>query len=337
MSEPGPTQKRKTVLLFGERGASTPARADGSETASPLSLFADDLAYAKEAFAELARDDADFPRPEIYDEPRGLLLRAPDDLRVRFSHLPPELRPAPDQEVRLTVDRAQVQKSLAEARERQDRFPEWAFFWPLHPVAEGLDDRLLAHFGRHEAPVIEVKRLPGAAAVALLFQGVISNRRSQPVGVHWFAIGYDLDAEEVGITELKALVPVAGLDGPLSNPGGERDVRAFEALLPGAVERAYAHLAGLRKRREQELAKPLEVELRRLGKWFAGRTPFKGQLDTAYGEVKQDRELTPKEERAYEQAKKAKATDERYVRDVLGTVERPSLRLAAVLASREVG
>lgn len=286
--------------------------------------------------AELARDDADFPRPEFYDEPRGLLLRAPDDLRVRFSHLPPELRPAPDQELKLTVEPAQVQKSLTEARERQDRFPEWSYFWPLHPVAEWLDDRLLAHFGRHEAPVIEVKRLPEQAAVALLFQGVISNRRSQPVGVHWFAIGYDLDAEEVGITELEALVPVAGLDGPLSNPGGDRDVRAFEALLPGAVERAYKYLAQLRKHREDELAKPLDTELRRLGKWFAGKSPFKGQLDTAYGEVKPDRELTAKEQRAYEQAKKAKAAYERYVRDVLGTVERPSLRLAAVLAVRQV-
>lgn len=321
------------ALLNGGSTVSDPD--DGPSTATTPSLFADDLAYAELAFAELRRDDPSLAKPEMYEEPRGFLLRPPDDLRVRFRHLPPELQPQAGGELFLTVDRDQVQRSLAEARQKQDRFQEWSLFWPLHPVAEWMDDRLLAHFGRHEAPVLEVSALPGEAQVALIFQGIISNRRSQPVSVEWFGVGYDTSAELTAITPLSELILSAGLNQPLTNPSAPRDVQALSGLVPLAVEQAYLHLEACRRKRSDELVGPLKTELKRLRTWFAKMDPSARQFDFFEApQAAKDRKINVKQEQAFEQAKKAKAAYERYVEDVLKTVEQPSLRLAAVLIRR---
>ncbi|MEQ9498739.1 MAG: helicase-related protein [Deltaproteobacteria bacterium] len=324
-------------LLAALLGGAAPATHAKPETANAVSLYPDDLEYAKAAFAELRREDAAV-KVEIYKDPAGFLLTAPDDLRVRFEHLPPELRPARDQQLQLTVDRDRVMQSLVEAREEQDRFPDWSLFWPLHPVAEWLDDRLLAHFGRHEAPVIDVAQLPDQAEVALLFQGVISNKRSQPVSVEWFAVGYAGGAR-TGVAPLEELIPVAALDGALANRSQTHDLDAYAALVPGAVEAAREHLDARRKQRGEELLGPLKKELKRLRKWFDGvkpkQNPQLGFQDDSFGSDKaiDEAKLAPEEARQLEQAKKAYEAYDTYVREVLATVSRASLRLAAVLSA----
>ncbi|MCA9797521.1 MAG: ATP-dependent helicase, partial [Candidatus Eremiobacteraeota bacterium] len=68
------------------------------ETVDPVSLYADDLAYCREAFEEL---DC---QPEWHEHLSGFSFHAPEDLRVRYDYLPPELRQA-DWELKLTTDR----------------------------------------------------------------------------------------------------------------------------------------------------------------------------------------------------------------------------------------
>ena len=85
----------------------------------------------------------------------GFTLDPPPDLRRRFEYLPPELRHGSDWELKLTAKRDLVQDALAKSRQDKDRWPEWQLLWELHPVMEWLNDRVLAHFRRHEAPHVK--------------------------------------------------------------------------------------------------------------------------------------------------------------------------------------
>jgi hypothetical protein len=91
----------------------------------------------------------------------------------------------------LNTDRAKVQQAIADARKRAKQGESsWAteqLLWELHPVMQWLLDKVMCRFLRHEAPLIVATKL-GKGHAAYLFQGVLSNRRSQPVVGEWFAI-----------------------------------------------------------------------------------------------------------------------------------------------------
>lgn len=235
-------------------GAETPA---APQARDPLALYAD-LPFAKDAFAELNRADPTVEVPEWLDLMGGFRLRPSKDLAHRYGYLPPELRKA--DEIKLTVDRTRVANALALARKMEDRWPEWELFWEQHPVAEWLHDRVLALYARHEAPVLRVRGL-AQGDVAWVFQGVVSNQRSQPLLVDWFAVR-DGKAEPFA-----ALAAATGLTEGPPNPGVGADLAALSAGLPAAVEAARTHMRERRHARDAGLADELRAQERRVRDW----------------------------------------------------------------------
>src|SRR5690606_38699140 len=122
----------------------------------------------------------------------GFILQAPLDLQQRYQSLPPELQRDKNWTFRLTTDRQRVQQALAQSRQSAGSFPEHELFWEQHPVAEWLADRMTAHFMRHEAPVLQVHQGVAAYEACFVFQGVLSNKHSQPMLAEWFAVNFPL-------------------------------------------------------------------------------------------------------------------------------------------------
>jgi len=305
--------------------------------AEPLTLYPDDLTYHQDAFAELqAQGTLDGEAVEWLPEARGLALFPPDDLLRRFQYLPPELR-RDGAAMNLTVDRDRVQEALADSRQERGRWPDWQLLWDLHPVAEWLGDRVLGLFTRHEAPVLEVPRGIRAGEAALLFQGVLSNQRSQPVIVEWFGVLFGARGSH-DVFPFEEFVDLTGLDGDLSNRGAQLAQERLPELIGPAVEAGARHMRRRRVERDAELSEGLREEERRVRRWFnAAREVIDAEEQRILNSGRKPRS---DEARRFEQ-RRSELQDridrrKRWIQEGLKTVDAPYLRLAAVLVGPEV-
>ena len=319
--------------LDGGDGNDTPER---PETFQPPTFFPDDLNWVQQALAELQeRDESLKSAVEWHTDADGLTLFVPDDLARRFDYLPPELRPPRKSDawgLKLTTDRARVQDALAATRQEEGRWPEWQLLWDLHPVAEWLGDRILGLFTRHEAPVLGVPRGLKPGEVVLLFQGVLSNQRSQPVVVEWFGMLCDASGGHQPFP-FDELVDLTGLDADLSNPGVDLDTQRLERLVPAAVEAGVAFLKEVGVERARSLAGRLRDEERRVRRWFSAakarvdddeqRILDSGRRPTSV----QDKEFRRRRQDLQERIDRR----QRWIDEGLRTVDAPFLRLVAVL------
>ncbi len=253
-------------MLLGDDSTSEPA----PDRQPPMTLFPDDLAYAREALTEILKDEPD--AAEWHDHLQGLTLQAPDDLRRRFDYLPPELTRDKFQ-FKLTTDRDRVKQALADARQDETRWPEWQLFWRLHPIAQWIDDRVLASFERHQAPVIRVPKGLGPHERIVLFQAVLSNRQSQPALVEWFGVGFE-GPRRGRLLPFDELALDTGIRAQITNPGTALDPDLqidLESLLPDAVARANDHMKRVREQRAESLGGAQRSLMHRLGSWKAQR------------------------------------------------------------------
>ena len=316
------------ALLFGKDTPIEPP----PDVKEPIRLLADELAYAREAFQEVLGASTD--HIEWHDHLKGFTLHATDDLLRRFDYLPPELRGAKN-ELKLTVDRKRVMDALEEARQDERKWPEWQLFWEQHPVAEWLDDRVLGKFARHEAPVLRLTRGLKSTDRILVFQGVISNNRSQPTLVKWFGVRFQR-AEHTGTVSLTELVAATGLDKATANPGLGLSVELVEelsALLIPGVEVARKHMLKLRKHRAADIAEPLREGYRKVKRWHDQRIRDIDQrceaLKKKHGKLRKDQQRRLQEERD-ETVKRFQARQD-WIYDGMRTEIEPYLRVAAVL------
>lgn len=228
-------------------------------------LYGDDLEFARVAFDELAGSLGDVVLPEYHPTRPEFTLVAPDDLRRRCEFMPQEAVPG-DWNFRLTTDRQRVMKAIADARKRKGEWPQEQLFWELHPVMEWLLDKLLVQFGRHEAPVILTPQLPQGQPI-FLFQGVLSNKRSQPVISEWFGVQAQgkKQWQALGFDEV---LTQTRFTNDLPNTGQKANTAELAELLSGAVEFARKHMGNLRLERGQMLGDQLRADQRKLKRWY---------------------------------------------------------------------
>ena len=235
-----------------------PAPAPGPDP-EPLSLFADDLAYCEAALHRLREKDRTL-RFETDAADRTLTLDAPEDLQRRFEQLPREVLPE-NGRFALTADRRRMRDAIADSRREEAVWPPVHYLWRLNPVVGWLNDRMLAAFGRHEAPVLA--GAPGLAADEAVFvlSGLVPNRRSHPLLYEWVAVAYRVD-EYQRVLPLETLLDRTGLGrGPVPNRGLDPDLDALRRLLPDAVDRAREHVGTRRNDFENHINDKLNREL----------------------------------------------------------------------------
>ena len=221
-----------------------------SHITEPASLFKNDYQYAQTALKQINQPEM-LCQWTAHDAEQIIAITAPLDLQDRLRQLPREAQAANDH-YSLCADPARMAVSIETARQAKaedDTWPKLHYLWPQHPVLEWLGDRVLNHFPRHSAPVVQNHKLrPGEQAFVLM--SLVPNRKGQPLLVEWQV------ACRVGNTGAFTLEPFsafsqrAGLQaGGLPNRGTSEALVAttqvLQAALPDAVTTMRAHMLQL--------------------------------------------------------------------------------------------
>jgi hypothetical protein len=225
-----------------------------------------------------------------------------------------------------------VQQALIEARER-DTWPALELLWELHPIAAWVNDRVVCHFGRHEAPVLHVASGLAKDEWVYLFQGVLSNPHSAPVLVDWFGVR-TVPKKPPTVESLRNLAALVGLDQPLVNRAQRFDAAALAARLAGAVQTATEHMQALRLQRGKRLAPELRDQKRKIDAWVQRRA---AALDSARAEATASgRKPSAAQEQKWrdqERHTERVRADRVAWMDRLKTSDQPYLRLCAVIGT----
>jgi ERCC4-related helicase len=314
----------------------------GSDAAPPAedcrgrtpTLYPDDLAFVKAAFDEIKAAETDFQLPDFHPTLPSLTFSAPDDLWHRCQYLPRESLPR-GREFLLTTDRGRVQRAIAEARRRakegESSWPREQLLWELHPVLQWLLDKVMCRFQRHEAPVVVAPKL-GKGRAAYLFQGLLSNKRSQPVVVEWFAV-YLRPGRPLEVGPFGRLLGETGFEQGLANTGQEsRLTGAVKGRLPQAVEAAKQHMRLLGEVRSERLRQRVEEDRERFEAWLARSRQQIDKDRTHYQAVyvTVPRNLQERLQGRRRNIDERKQQRERWLTDTFTVVGTPYLKLAAV-------
>lgn len=292
--------------------------------ATAFSFYADDLAFARAAFTELQDGNLLDHAPEYHPARPEFTLLAPDDLRSRCLFLPQEALPA-GWTFRLTTDRQRVMAAMAAARRQANTWPQEQLFWELHPVMQWLLDKLLICFGRHEAPVIVAPELDPKEFI-VLFQGIISNRHSQPLIADWFGLLYDGEYEWARF-DLEAVLTYTGLTRGLANPGHpSHHIEKINQLLPEAVKAAYKELERHRRQRADSEGERVREDMRKSRAWLR-RVEARIQAQLATASPRQQARL----EQERDEVRKLQAHRHKWL-DSFSSNPDPFLRVAAIFS-----
>jgi hypothetical protein len=293
-----------------------------NRTREILSLYPDDYHYLKAAIESLKQSQT--LQTEFDDDARQVTLTATKELKSRLRNsLPREVWPKDDIFI-LSADTDTIQDEIRRSRKDEKAWPRIHYLWPHNPVIEWINDKVIAGFGRHEAPVLS---LPGALEpeeTVFILSGLIPNRKGHPLVFRWFGVTF-LENEFLGIESFDDLLERTGL-GRISfpNSGAGIDVNSIKKLLPDAVKQAKEFMSRERAYFENEINDKLQKQLDALellkGKQYR-------QLDLFYMEK---RNLSKKERRKREIDRKFDEFID-WVEDTMTTEDNPYIQIVAVL------
>jgi len=315
------------AALMGEGPVPTGEAAE-ARTQPVHSLFRDDYHYLKAALDQV--QETERLQVELDDRARRVDLTAPEDLRQRFKFLPPEVWPE-DGAFALSADIDAVQAEIRRCRKDEHAWPAVHFLWPLNPVLEWANDKVLAAFGRHEAPLVTLpagKLAPDEAVFVL--SGLVPNRKSHPLLHKWFGVAVK-QGRAVRVEPFREVTERTGLGrAELPNRGDPEDAaRAFQAMLPVVIDRARAWMRDRRQAFEDVINPKLNEQLAALE---ALQRKQHAELERRYADTGLPA-ATAEERKAAERRRIDHTFDEfmTWVEDTMTTEDNPFIQVVAVL------
>ena len=304
----------------------------------PASLFIGDYHYTKTALTQINRPEM-LCQWTAHDAEQLIALTAPPDLQDRLRQLPREAQAANDHYA-LCADPLRMAAAIETARQAKAEEATWPalhYLWPQHPVLEWLGDRVLTHFGRHRAPVLQFSKLrPGEQAFILM--SLVPNRKGQPLLVEWQVACRTRATGSFELEPFDAFIQRTGLKASgQPNPGQtealEAATRTLQADLPDAVATMRAHMLRLQGEFAAHSAQRLEgtlAELQRLqGRQIEQLTlRLEGQIET----VRHSRF-----ERRSQQIGRVFDDYRQWVNDTLTTEPQPWIQVLAALCNPATG
>lgn len=259
----------------------TPEPARAPQLATGTALFEDDFQYLRSGM-EFLRLRGQLERaPDISEAHRTVQFQPEGELdEVLRYQLSPEMRPT-DNVYSLTSDRQAILRDVQAARE-SDRWPHQQLLWPLHPVLQWLDLKMVSLFGRQRAPVLRLPRGVAQDEVWVLVAALIPNRRGQPVLNDWFSVRVGLDGIVLGHVDLAALKEQTGFGVTrLPNAGRPFDAARLQPMLRPALDYVREQMTQQHKAFSAESGARAQHELGRLQRL---REQHQQQLQLAFRE-----------------------------------------------------
>lgn len=236
-------------------------------TGSMPSLFPDHFAYARSGLEWLhARNPREQASPRCDEAKRSLAFQPNADLAMLLEReLAPEMWPS-DNVFALSAAKEEVNRAIRHARDTQE-WPAIQYLWPIHPVLQWLDYKLLALFGRQKAPILKVPRGLAAGEAIVLVTGQIPNRRGQSVLAEWMGVHLDARGAAVATLPLADVMARTGLGGgELINDGEAIAIPEWKHRLVPALDAAAKLLREKKRAFDAAHGEKLKSELDRLRK-----------------------------------------------------------------------
>ncbi len=308
-------------ILMGE--SQIPSGKDSDERIKKMpSLFTDDFHYMKSAVSFLKQTEP--IQVEFVDDDQQVILTSTDDLKHRLRYiLPREVWPNDDMFV-LSADKDTIQKEIKRSRKDENAWPQIHYLWHHNPVVEWINDKVVAGFGRHEAPVLSLQGVLLPEETVFILSGLIPNLKGHPLVHHWFGVSFDHTAFKK-IEPFEALLKRTGLrDTSFPNREDTIDMEPIRALLPETVQQAKIYMSQKRNAFEENINEKLNHHLKALER-LKGR--HHEQLELFYMGKKQ---LSKKEQEKREINRKF---DEfiTWVEETMTTEDNPFIQVIAVL------
>ncbi|MBA3018695.1 MAG: DEAD/DEAH box helicase [Proteobacteria bacterium] len=313
------------AILFGDE---EPPSGKGTETKilSMPSLFEDDYTYLNAAIGHLRHSGG--IQATCYPNEKRIDLTAPEDLKQRFRFLPVELWPENGLFI-LSTDKETIQKEIKRSRKDEKAWPRIHYLWHLNPIVEWANDKLLAAFGRHEAPVLELQGALNLDEVVFILSGLIPNLKSHSLVHRWFGVSFN-DGKFTCIEEFESLVNRIGL-GKKNFPNRDEiiEIETLQQMLPKAIEQAELWMSNERKKFEELINAKLNNQLNALENL---RKKQYVQLEFKFGGSKLSEKII--RSRKEKQRREIDTIFDEYmdwVEDTMTTEDKPYIQVIAVL------
>ena len=241
------------------------AAQDAVPTAQHPSLFADDYCYTRDALNWLRQlSPREQPSVQFDDAKRTLSFQPSADLaRLLDRELAAEMRPR-DNEFALSADKSVIDAAIKNARDGED-WPQVHYLWPLHPIAQWLDYKLLALFGRQRAPAVRVRQGVAEGESIVLVLAQVPNRRGQTMLTECLGVRVAANGEPQTVLALADVLALTALgEGLLANDGRIIETNHIQAALPAVIERVGTHLKPIKQAFDADCKQRLALELDKL-------------------------------------------------------------------------
>ncbi len=313
------------ALLMGEESASN-GKAEEMSTKSMPSLFRDDYSYFENALKFLCQFEP--LQIETYPAERRIELTATPDLRQLFRAIPGEVWPE-DSVFVLSADVEVIQKEIKRSRKEESAWPKIHYLWEMNPLMEWLNDRMVSHFRRHEAPVITLEENLQKGEIVFLVSGLIPNMKGHPLIHCWFGLVFSGKRFQ-GAEELESIVHRTGLGrhSP-ANRCPTFDMDFLKTLLPEVVKKAQEYMSEKRRAFERAINEKLQKHLDALEELKKKKYEYlKLRCDKSRQAEKVVRERIEKEQRSTDEL-----FDEYYewIEETMTTEDNPFIQIIAVV------
>jgi len=313
------------ALLMGDQPTPT-GQAAVSAKASMPGLFASDYQFFKEAVDYIRRDNP--VQVEFDGDKHFVTLTAPKELQHRLQFLPREVSPDDGQFV-LTADREFIKGEIKRCRKEENAWPTVTLLWEQHPVLQWVNDKVVAAFGRHEAPVLSISGCLKPDESIFLVSGLIPNLKSHPLIHRWFGLRFR-DGKFADMLEFTDVLKVTSLHQKrYPNANKPIDLVALKELLPAVVAKARERMSQCRAEYVARITPQINEHTARL-KELRGRRFDQLEMQFA-GEVQLTTRQVNKKERERREIEKIFDDWETWVVDTMKTEDNPYIRIVAVL------
>ena len=247
-------------LLMGEN--LSPIQDSSKKTLSMPTLYENDYQYLKQAISYLKQ--AESFQTDFVDDEQEITLIANDDLKHRLKYiLPKEVWPE-DNTFVLSADPDAIQNEIKRSRKDEKAWPRKHYLWQHNPVLEWINDKVIAGFGRQEAPVLLLKDALAKNETIFILSGLIPNRKGHPLIHRWFGATFNKSTFQ-NIEDFEAILSRTGLaEKKFPSRDNTIDLDSLTDLLPEVVKQAKTFMSEKRKAFEDEINLKLQEHLDKL-------------------------------------------------------------------------
>ena len=251
------------------------------------SFYQDDFSYYASLIDELkAKDERLIPLINIDRDDKVLEIEQFEELSSKgvLYDMPKEAFPKSNQTFNLTTKTDIVERSIIQARKKQNEWPNFQLLYDLNPIAKWMQYKLLGQIDRGKALVARLREPLPINTAWFVFQGITSNQQGKPIFSKTYVVGKSFDGTSVGSLENfeDFLIQYRLKDTLPELETSKEQLGKIKVLLPEAVKSAkQIYDLKIQGDLEDEMEDKLERYQKKLNDWLSAS---ERQMDIKFGD-----------------------------------------------------